>query len=111
VSGESRGRRDETARAVHSADRAVRRKPLAARAAAAYIAFIAATNPEREEPTMNALTAPNRTRIAALAAAVLTSTVVLGATVLGMQSASTAAAADLQVAAQQRGAATAPAVN
>lgn len=46
---------------------------------------------------MNAkFAAPTATRIAAFAAAVLTSTVVLGATVLGMQSGSHAA--DLQVA-------------
>lgn len=45
---------------------------------------------------MNAsFAAPTQTRIAAFAAAILTSTVVLGATVLGMQSG--AQSADLQV--------------
>ncbi len=59
---------------------------------------------------MNAtFTAPTQTRIAALAAAVLTSTVVLGTTVLGMQSFSPAA--DLHVVALQRVVVTAPAVN
>ena len=58
---------------------------------------------------MNAnFTAPTATRIAAFAAAILTSTVVLGATVLGMQSGSQPA--DLQVA-FDRVVVTAPAVN
>ena len=52
---------------------------------------------------------PARTRIAAFAAAILTSTVVLGATVLGMQSGSPAT--DLQVVAMDRVVVTAPAVN
>ena len=59
---------------------------------------------------MNAnFTAPTRTRVAAFAAAILTSTAVLGATVLGMQPGS--AAADVQVAALERVVVTAPAVN
>ena len=59
---------------------------------------------------MNAnFSAPTRTRIAAFAAAILTSTVVLGATVLGMQPGN--AAAELQVAALERVVVTAPAVN
>jgi hypothetical protein len=59
---------------------------------------------------MNAsFAAPARTRIAAFAAAVLASTVVLGATVLGMQSG--APSADLQVVALQRVVVSAPAVN
>ena len=59
---------------------------------------------------MNArFAAPTVTRIAAFAAAVLTSTVVLGATVLGMQPGS--AAADLQVVALDRVVVTASAVN
>ena len=59
---------------------------------------------------MNAsFAAPARTRIAAFAAAILTSTVVLGATVLGMQPGSQAA--DLQVVAMDRVVVTASAVN
>lgn len=59
---------------------------------------------------MNAnFTAPAKTRIAAFAAAVLTSAVVLGATVLGMQSGSQTA--DLQVVALERVVVSAPAVN
>jgi len=59
---------------------------------------------------MNAsFSAPTQTRIAAFAAALLTSTVVLGATVLGMQSG--AQSADLQVVALDRVVVTAPAVN
>jgi len=110
TSGESRPWRDETAPAVQSAIRAVRRKSLAARIAAAYSSLIAATNPERKDRTMNAkFAAPTATRIAAFAAAILTSTVVLGATVLGMQSGSHAA--DLQVVALDRVVVTATAVN
>jgi hypothetical protein len=52
---------------------------------------------------------PAATRIAAFAAAILTSAVVLGATVLGMQSGSQAA--DLQVVALDRVVVTSPAVN
>jgi hypothetical protein len=59
---------------------------------------------------MNAsFAAPAATRIAAFAAAILTSAVVLGATVLGMQSGSQAA--DLQVVALDRVVVTSPAVN
>jgi len=59
---------------------------------------------------MNAtFTAPTQTRIAAFAAAILTSTIVLGATVLGMQSGGQTA--DLQVAALERVVVVAPAVN
>jgi len=59
---------------------------------------------------MNAtFTAPTQTRIAAFAAAILTSTVVLGATVLGMQAAGQGA--DLQVVALERVVVTGPAVN
>ena len=59
---------------------------------------------------MNAtFTAPTQTRIAAFAAAVLTSTVVLGATLVGMQSGSHST--DLQVASLERVVVTAPAVN
>jgi hypothetical protein len=110
TNGENRLRRDETPPAVRSPIHAVRRNPLAARLAAAYSSLIAATNPQRKDRAMNAtFTAPTRTRIAAFAAAILTSTVVLGATVLGMQSGS--GAADLQVAALERVVVTAPAVN
>ena len=59
---------------------------------------------------MNAtFTAPIATRIAAFAAAILTSTVVLGATALGMQPAEQGA--DIQVVALERVVVTAPAVN
>ena len=59
---------------------------------------------------MNAnFTAPAKTRIAAFAAAVLTSAVVLGATVIGMQSGSQTA--DVQVVALERVVVSAPAVN
>jgi len=59
---------------------------------------------------MNAtFTAPIQTRIAAFAAAILTSTVVLGATVFGMQPAGHGA--DLQVVALDRVVITAPAIN
>jgi len=59
---------------------------------------------------MNAtFTAPIKTRIAAFVAAILTSTVVLGATVLGMQP--DGQGADLQVVALERVVVTAPAVN
>ena len=59
---------------------------------------------------MNArFAAPTATRIAAFAAAILTSSVVLGSTVLGMQSGTQAA--DLQVVALDRVVVTAPAVN
>lgn len=52
---------------------------------------------------------PTKTRIAAFAAAVITSTVVLGATVLGMQPG--APTAELQAVALERLVVTAPAVN
>jgi len=59
---------------------------------------------------MNAnFTAPAKARIAAFAAAALTSAIVLGATVLGMQSGSQTA--DLQVVALERVVVSAPAVN
>ena len=59
---------------------------------------------------MNAsFAAPAATRIAAFGAAILTSAVVLGATVLGMQSGSQAA--DLQLVALDRVVVTSPAVN
>jgi hypothetical protein len=59
---------------------------------------------------MNAtFTAPTQTRITAFAAAILTSTVVLGATVLGMQSAGQGT--DLQVVALERVVVSAPAAN
>jgi hypothetical protein len=110
MNGETGPSRDETAFAVQSAIRAVRRKSLATCIAAAYSSPIAATNPERKDLTMNAtFTAPTATRIAAFAAAILTSTVVLGSTVLGMQSGTQAA--DLQVVAFDRVVVTAPAVN
>lgn len=59
---------------------------------------------------MNAtFTAPTQTRIAAFAAAILTSTIVLGATLFGMQPAGQGA--DLQVVALDRVVVTATAVN
>ncbi len=57
---------------------------------------------------MNAFTAPIATRIAAFAAAVLTSTVVLGATVFGMQPDDSAS---LQVVALERVVITAASIN
>jgi hypothetical protein len=110
ANGEAGPLRDETLLAVQSAIRAVRRKSLATRRAAAYSSLIAATNPEREDRTMNAtFTAPTQTRIAAFAAAILTSTIVLGATLFGMQP--TGQGADLQVVALDRVVVTATAVN
>ncbi len=53
---------------------------------------------------------PTKTRIAAFAAAVITSTVVLGATVLGMQPGAPTTA-ELQAVALERLVVTAPAVN
>jgi hypothetical protein len=59
---------------------------------------------------MNAnFTAPIATRIAAFAAAILTSTVVLGATLIGMQPETQTS--DLQVIALERVVVTAPAVH
>jgi len=110
MNGAARLLRDETGPAVQSAFRAVRRKSLAPRTADAYSSLIAATNPTREDRTMNATyIAPTRTRIAAFAAAILASTVVLGATVFGMQPAGQGA--DLQVVALERVVVSAPAVN
>jgi hypothetical protein len=110
MNGAARLRSDETDPAVQSAFRALRRKSLAARAADAYSSLIAATNPTRKDRTMNATyIAPTRTRIAAFTAAILTSTVVLGATVLGMQPAGQGA--DLQIVALERVVVSAPAVN
>jgi hypothetical protein len=101
MNGETGPSRDETAPAVQSAIRAVRRKSLATRIAAAYSSLIAATNPEPEDRTMNAtFTAPTRTRVAAFVAAILTSAVVLGATVAGMQPAQSGSA--VQMAAVER---------
>jgi hypothetical protein len=94
--------------AVRAAIRAIHRKSLAARRAGPYSAFIAATNPNAKDPTMNAFTAPIATRIAAFAAAVLTSTVVLGATVFGMQPDDSAS---LQVVALERVVITAASIN
>jgi hypothetical protein len=99
---------DETGPAVRAAIRAIRRKSLAAGRADPYSASIAATNPNAKDPTMNAITAPIATRFAAFAAAFLTSTVVLGATVLGMQPEQDAS---LQVVALERVVVTAPSIN
>jgi hypothetical protein len=108
--GENASQRDEFAHAVHAAIRAIRRMSLAPAGADAYSGLIAATNPERKDRAMNAsFAAPTPTRIAAFAAAILTSTVVLGATVLGMQSAGPGA--DHQVVALERVVISAPAVN
>jgi hypothetical protein len=78
--------RDKAGSAIQSAFRAIRRNLLAPPIAGAYSSLIAATNPQPKDPTMNAaFTAPIATRFAAFAAAILASTIVLGATVLGMQ--------------------------
>jgi hypothetical protein len=109
MNGENGASRDETGAAVQSAIRALRRKLLAPRRVADYSLPIEATNPRRQDRTMTAtFTAPTATRIAALAAAILTSTVVLGTTVLGMQG---GRHAELQVVALDRVVVTAPAVN
>jgi hypothetical protein len=110
MNGEIGPARDEIASAIQSSFRAIRRKSLARRLAAAYSSHIAATNPTRKDRIMNAtFTAPTQTRITAFAAAILTSTVVLGATVLGMQSAGQGT--DLQVVALERVVVSAPAAN
>jgi len=110
MNGAARLRGDEIGLAVQSAFRAVRRKSLAPRTADAYSSLIAATNPTRKDRTMNATyIAPTKARIAAFTAAILASTVVLGATVLGMQPAGQGA--DLQVVALERVVVTAPTVN
>jgi hypothetical protein len=110
LNGETRLARDETGFAVQSAICAIRRNSLAPSRAAAYSSLIAAQQPTRKDRTMNAtFTAPIKTRIAAFVAAILTSTVVLGATVLGMQP--DGQGADLQVVALERVVVTAPAVN
>jgi hypothetical protein len=108
--GPSARSRDEIGVAVQDSIFAIRRKPLAPRPLGTYSSLIPATHPERKDRTMNAsFSAPTRTRIAAFAAAILASTVVLGATVLGMQS--TGHGADVQVVALERVVISAPAVN
>jgi hypothetical protein len=100
---------DKTGPAIQSAFRAIRRNPLAAPVSDAYSSLIAATNPQPKDPTMNAtFTAPIATRLAAFAAAILTSTIVLGATVLGMQPGQDST---LQVVALERVVVTAPAIH
>jgi hypothetical protein len=80
-------RSDEAVFAVHVAIPAARRKSLANRKTAAYSAPIDSNHPvRRKDRTMNATyTTPATARIAAFVAAVLTSVVVLGSTVAGMQ--------------------------
>jgi hypothetical protein len=110
MNGKSPPKGDETRFAVQSAIRASHRKSLAPWFAAAYSSLIAATNPRRKDRTMNAtFTAPTRTRVAAFAGAILTSSLVLGATVFGMQAGSQTT--DLQVVALERVVVSAPAVN
>jgi len=108
MDGRAGVRGDETGPAVRAAFPAIHRKSLAVRWAGPYIAFIAATNPNAKDPTMNAITAPIATRIAAFAAAMLTSTVVLGATVFGMLPDDNAG---MQVLALERVVVTAPSIN
>jgi hypothetical protein len=78
---------DETRFAAHAAISAPRRKSLAPPCGRAYSAPIDTVHrPERKDRTMNATyTTTLQTRLVAFAVAVLTSAVVLGSTVAGMQ--------------------------
>jgi hypothetical protein len=109
--------RDETGFAVHAAICAAGRKSLESPARDAYSAAIDNALASRKDRTMNATmnattnatsTASISTRIAALVVAVLTSAVVLGSTVAGMQPRDDAG---LQVIALERVTVTAPRIN
>jgi hypothetical protein len=100
---------DERAVAVHGAIPAARRKSLESFACAAYSAFIDNAVPHPKDRTMNAATPNLPTRLTAFAVAVLTSAVVLGATVTGMQP--RAAGASQDVVAMERVTITAPRIN
>jgi hypothetical protein len=84
MNGRSRPEGDEMAVSVRAADLAAGRNPLAARKAAAYSASIDEPHPPRKDRPMNA-TEFRLSLTARLTAAVVTSSVVLGATVAGMQ--------------------------
>jgi hypothetical protein len=109
--------RDETGFAVHAAICAAGRKSLESPARDAYSAPIDNALASRKDRTMNATTnattnathtASISTRIAALVVAVLTSAVVLGSTVAGMQPRDDAG---MQVIALERVTVTAPRIN
>jgi len=78
---------DETGPAVRAAIPAPRRKPLARAPRPAYSAFIDTEHRSaRKERTMNAnFSTPVKARVAAFVGAVITSALVLGSTVAGMQ--------------------------
>jgi hypothetical protein len=78
---------DETGPAVRATIPAPRRKPLATAPRAAYSAFIDTEHcSTRKERTMNAnFSTPVKARVAAFVGAVITSALVLGSTVAGMQ--------------------------
>jgi hypothetical protein len=78
-------RSDENAAAVQVAIPAVRRKSLAASGPAAYSAHIDNEHRTRGPTMNNQATTSLRTRIAAFFGAVITSALVLGSTVAGMQ--------------------------
>jgi hypothetical protein len=78
--------RDKTASAARPAIHAVHRNPLAPRGASAYSSLITTTQPERKDRTMKTnFATPTQARVAAFVLALVTSTTVLGATVLAMQ--------------------------
>jgi hypothetical protein len=78
--------RDESAIAVHAANRAADRKSLESRVRDTYSAAIDNAGPHERTDTMNATyTTSVATKLAAFAVAVVTSAVVLGSTVAGMQ--------------------------
>jgi hypothetical protein len=113
----SAAERDETGFAVHAAICAAGRKSLDRRTRDAYSAAIDNALAPRKDRTMNATlnattnatsTASVSARITALVVAVLTSAVVLGSTVAGMQPRDDAG---LQVIALERVTVTAPRIN
>lgn len=87
MNGEMAPIRDETGLTAHAAIPAPCRKSLAPRSRGAYSAHIDTEHrTERKDRTMNATyTVSLKTRLAAFAVALLTSAVVLGSTVAGMQ--------------------------
>jgi hypothetical protein len=104
---------DETRFAVHAANCAAGRKSLESRACDAYSAPIDNALASRKDRNMNATTnatyaASVSARVTALVVAVLTSAVVLGSTVAGMQPRDEAG---MQVIALERVTVTAPRAN
>jgi len=100
--------RDETGFAVHAANYAAGRKSLESLEPDAYSAPIDNALAPRKDRTMNAITASVSAKVTALVAAVLTSAVVLGSTVAGMQPKDEAG---MQVIALERVTVTAPRIN